>query len=115
MMTRVVRIVAMCVAVALMAGCVEFLDLLEITAYEESDDPRVKKTGEVLREIEEDRQVRNALDKYVETGDPRFLEDARAVHPGDTGLAAPTATAADATRRRRRSKTKGSCFTKGAQ
>jgi len=87
-MTRAVRIAALCLAVALMAGCVEFLDLLEITAYEESDDPRVKKTGEVLREIEEERQVRNALDLFAETGDPRYLEDARAIRPSDTALKA---------------------------
>ena len=85
---RLFRIVALWGALVLVTGCVEFLDLLEITAYEESDDERVRKTGEMLREIEEDRQVRNALDLFAETGDPRYLEDARAIRPNDTGLRA---------------------------
>lgn len=51
MMTRkLIPRVALSLLLALtLTGCVEFLDLLEITAYEESDDPRVKKTGRVLR------------------------------------------------------------------
>lgn len=87
-MTRLLQLAACALLTLALSGCVEFLDLLEITAYEESDDPRVKKTGEVLREIEEERQVRNALDLFAETGDPRYLEDARAIRPNDTALKA---------------------------
>jgi hypothetical protein len=73
----------------LLSACLDEISaILEIAAYSESDDPEVKKTGEVLAKMKEEKDVQDALDSFASTGDPRFLEDARALRPDDTGLRA---------------------------
>lgn len=84
-----VRLATPLLAVFVLTGCVdELADLFEIIAFEESDDPELANTGKALREAREEGEVRELVDRFVETGDPRFLTDAKAVRPDDTEVRA---------------------------
>jgi hypothetical protein len=76
--------IALVLALTLSTGCVEFFELFEVQAYSESDDPAVRKTGEAIREAREEREVRENVDRFVETGDRSNLDRARELRPGDT-------------------------------
>ena len=64
----------------------ELAEVFQIIAYSESDDPDVRRTGESLAEIREEREAREALDRFIETGERRHLDDALAIRPDDTEL-----------------------------
>ena len=78
------------VTVALLGavGCAELGDFFEILAYEESDDPEVQRSADVIAEIREEREVEESLRRFAETGELRHLEAARKLRPNDTGLRA---------------------------
>lgn len=88
-LNKLFRIAPMLVVAFILAGCAaELGDMFEIIAYEESDDPNIRETGKVLRKIKEQDEVNDKLDQFRETGDPRFLDDARAIRPNDTEIIA---------------------------
>lgn len=76
------------VALSMLTGCVEFFDLFEAQAFSESDDPDLKATGEAILEGKVQREVREAVDDFLETGDPVHLDRARALRPDDTEVRA---------------------------
>ncbi len=89
MMSRraVTRLAPILLAMFVLTGCLdELATLFEIMAYEESDDPEVREVGKTIREIEKEREARDKIDQFLETGDRRFLEDAKALRPDDTQI-----------------------------
>ncbi len=87
MTTRLfVRLASLLVAFSMLAGCAEMADMFEIMAFEESNDPKVQRTGRVLREMQEEREFESEIDRFLETGDPTHLDRARELRPDDTGV-----------------------------
>ena len=83
---RLGRAVASVLLLFALSGCAEFIDFFEIIAYEESDDPNIRKTGQAPREIKEEQDVQDALDMFLETGDTSHLDRAREIRPDDTAI-----------------------------
>lgn len=79
-------LIAALAIVLLTTGCAEFIDFFEIIAYEESDDPNLRRTGTALRELKEEQEVQESLDQFLETGDPSHLDRARTLRPDDTAV-----------------------------
>jgi hypothetical protein len=79
------RLVPLLLLSVVLTGCLdELAEIFVIIAYEESDDPQRRKEGETIRQHREDREAREALDSFIETGDEGFLERAIALRPDDT-------------------------------
>ena len=68
------RVVFVLMACLLLVGCAELGDFFEILAYEESEDPEVQRSAEVIARIREEREVEDSLQRFAETGELRHLE-----------------------------------------
>ncbi|NQV05576.1 hypothetical protein HQ535_03420 [bacterium] len=83
------RLVAILLVALATTGCLDELTaIFEIIAFEESEDPQVRRTGKVLREIKDEREVENNLKLFRETGDRRYLANAKAIQPGNQSILA---------------------------
>ena len=70
-----------------LTGCLDEIgELLEIIAYEESDDPSLQELGRVLAEDRKHRLANEAIDNFLRTGDRSELDRARELLPDDTGI-----------------------------
>ena len=87
-MKRLVRVACCLLAVFALVGCAELGDFFEILAYEESEDPEVRRSAEVIAQFREEREVEESLRRFADTGELRHLEAARKLRPNDTGLRA---------------------------
>lgn len=88
MRIRIVRIVGVLLTLLMVTSCAELGDFFEILAYEESEDPEVQRTAEVIAQSREEREVEESLRRFADTGELRHLEAARKLRPNDTGLRA---------------------------
>jgi len=83
------RLAVAIMAPVILTGCIDELsEIFTIIAFSESDDPDVRRSGELIANNRERIEVNDLVDKFLETGDESNLDSALQIRPDDTELLA---------------------------
>lgn len=79
------RLAPILLAPVVMTGCIdEISEIFTIILFSESDNPDTRETGKVMAELKVADEARDEINKFLDTGDEQFLDNAIDIRPDDT-------------------------------
>ncbi len=79
------RLAPALLAPVVLTGCIdEISEIFTIILFSESDNPDTRETGKVMLELKQADEARDEINKFLDTGDEQFLDNAIDIRPDDT-------------------------------